>query len=274
MTREESKECAINTVEFINIGRYYNNGKTYDISKSIQTLLERTKLYRKEELFITRPKFENDPKIIFSKRTTTEACQNMVDIYKSSHLKVGALNFASAKHPGGGFLRGALAQEESIARVSTLYPSLLKCPEFYNYNMSLKTALYSDYIIYSEGVTVIKDDNGELLENPYNIDVITSPAPNAKAIRENEKHNISKINITMENRIRKIIKVAILNNIDCLILGAFGCGVFGNSLFDVSKIFRKILIEEDLGKYFKVIEFAIYDRNPNTYISFEKTFKS
>ena len=198
----------------------------------------------------------------------------MVDIYKGSHLKVGALNFASAKHPGGGFLRGALAQEESIARVSTLYPSLLKCPEFYNYNMSLKTALYSDYIIYSEGVTVIKDDNGELLENPYNIDVITSPAPNAKVIRENEKHNISKINITMENRIRKIIKVAILNNIDCLILGAFGCGVFGNSLHDVSKIFRKILIEEDLGKYFKVIEFAIYDRNPNTYISFEKTFKS
>lgn len=274
MTREESKECAINTVELINIGKYYNNGKAYDLNKNLTMLLERTKLYRKEELFVTRPKFEDNPKIIFSKRTTTEACQNMISNYSEAHYKVGAFNFASAKHPGGGFLRGALAQEESIARVSTLYPSLLRCPDFYNYNMSLKTALYSDYIIYSEGVTIFKDDEGEFLDKPYNVDIITSPAPNAKVIRDNEKHNISKINITMENRIRKIIKVAILNNIDCLVLGAFGCGVFGNSLHDVSKIFKKILIEEDYQKYFKVIEFAIYDRNPTTYISFEKSFKS
>ena len=37
---------------------------------------------------------------------------------------VVALNFASAKHAGGGWLRGAQAQEESVTRRSTLYASL------------------------------------------------------------------------------------------------------------------------------------------------------
>ena len=273
MNREESKICAIDTVECINMGRYFLNGKNIYISHLIEQMLERTKLYREEPLYINRAKYENEPKIIFSNKTTTGAANNLVSLYGPRHYKVGVLNFASAKHPGGGFLRGALAQEESIARVSTLYPSLVKYPEFYNHNLSLKTSLYSDYIIYSEGVSIFKDDYGDYLKEPYNIDVITSPAPNAGAVRSNEKHNISKIYPTMENRIRKIIQVAVLNNIDCLVLGAFGCGVFANNLNDVAEIFRKVLIEEDYQRYFKVIEFAIYDRNPSTYIEFEEIFR-
>ncbi|NMM63549.1 TIGR02452 family protein [Clostridium sp. P21] len=45
-----------------------------------------------------------------------------------------ALNFASAKNPGGGFQTGANVQEESISRVSALYPCLIRCKEFYEYH--------------------------------------------------------------------------------------------------------------------------------------------
>ena len=40
--------------------------------------------------------------------------------------RIACLNFASAKNPGGGFLGGSLAQEESLSLCSTLYPTLIQ----------------------------------------------------------------------------------------------------------------------------------------------------
>ena len=47
---------------------------------------------------------------------------------KSKNYSV--LNFASAKNPGGGVLKGHFAQEESLCRTSCLYPMLVKCVDF------------------------------------------------------------------------------------------------------------------------------------------------
>ena len=104
-------------------------------------------------------------------------------------------------------------------------------------------------------------------------DVITSPAPNAAAIRKYEPHSSPFIEETMERRIRKIIQIAAQNNIDCLVLGAFGCGVFGNDIEFVAKTFKKILIDEGFEMYFKFIEFAVYDKNPNSYMIFKNLFE-
>ena len=72
--------------------------------------------------------------------TTIEAMVRLAP--KGGHL--GCLNFASAKRPGGGFLGGAQAQEESLARASGLYPCLLTQPEYYTRNKDISApALYS-----------------------------------------------------------------------------------------------------------------------------------
>ena len=75
MNREESKICAIDTVECINMGRYFLDGKNVYINGLIEQMLERTKLYRDEPLYINRAKYENEPKIIFSNKTSKPHCK-------------------------------------------------------------------------------------------------------------------------------------------------------------------------------------------------------
>jgi uncharacterized protein (TIGR02452 family) len=89
--------------------------------------------------------------------TTLQAAQSLVA--EMGEDRVGVLNFASAKNPGGGFLRGAQAQEESIARSSSLYLALTQALFFngyYGYNRRGKKGIYSHRMIYSPRVTIFK----------------------------------------------------------------------------------------------------------------------
>lgn len=175
--------------------------------------------------------------------------------------KIGILNFASAKNPGGGFMGGASAQEESLARSSSLYASLTKDTAMYKFNKAHSTFLYSDYMIFSPDVLFWMDDDGTVLENPLTADVITSPAPNKGAMlqhkRDSEIKNIE--NVFLE-RIEKVLQLALSQNIDYLILGAWGCGVFRNDPNDVALYFKKVIHEKFHNKFKKIV-FAIYDRS-------------
>jgi hypothetical protein len=96
------------------------------------------------------------------------------------------LNFASAKKPGGGFINGAQAQEESIARASTLYPSLTTPVgrEFYtHYQADPDNAFYTHAMVYSPAVVLFRGDMGDW-KKPIDVDVLTSAAVNAGDVRE------------------------------------------------------------------------------------------
>jgi len=100
---------------------------------------------------------------------------------KGGHL--GCLNFASAKNPGGGFLAGAQAQEESLARASGLYPCQTSVPEFYEANRAHRSPIYRDAALFSPHVPFFRDDDGGWLDAAVLASVITCPAPNASALR-------------------------------------------------------------------------------------------
>lgn len=169
------------------------------------------------------------------------------------------MNFANAHNPGGGFLMGATAQEESLCRCSTLYASISgeAAKEMYKYNNTHPSKVESDYMLYSE-VCVFRNKNGELLEQPFLTGVVTVPAPNrigAALLASNEA-----VAEAMKRRIRILCLVARENGCRNLVLGAWGCGAFHNKPKHVAKYFRTVLIEEGYGTLFDEICFAIYGR--------------
>ncbi len=170
------------------------------------------------------------------------------------------MNFANAHNPGGGFKLGANAQEEALCRCSTLYASITskEASKMYLYNNTHLSTVESDYMLYSPDVCVFRDEQCELLEEPFMASVITLPAPNrfgAAMFATNRD-----IEETMTRRIRIMLRIAAKNGHKNLVLGAWGCGAFGNKPEDVSNYFKKVLIDEEYGRCFDEVCFAIYGR--------------
>lgn len=159
--------------------------------------------------------------IIFEQSTTLASAQKL----NASGDAVCALNFASAKNPGGGFLTGAHAQEESLARASGLYLSLLSQPHFYAENKKDRFCIYTDTIIYSPNVPVFKDDLGTLLEKPYLLSFVTSPAVNFGVASKRVK-NAEELKGRMLERAKKVLAVCATNGHRVLVLGSWVRALF------------------------------------------------
>lgn len=171
------------------------------------------------------------------------------------------MNFASATHKGGGFLKGSHAQEESLCRCSTLYASLTdeNAQQYYEYNRSLHSPLYSDYMLLSPNVCVFRNARLNLLQKPYNVAVATVPAPNLRTIHVAQ----AELTLLMLKRIRLFLSMAAQKGYKNLILGAWGCGAFRHNPYDVAKYFHKVLLDEGFAALFDNIVFAIVKNNDN-----------
>lgn len=166
-----------------------------------------------------------------------------------------ALNFASAKNPGGGFLGGAQAQEETLARSSGLYPCLTAHPEVYARQKAHRDAHYLDLVLYSPRVPFFRDDDGAWLD-PIYASVITAPAPNAGALRQHDRFDAREVAATLHRRAHQVLAIAAHHGESRLILGAWGCGVFGNDPTTVAEIFQDLLTGEFRSAFAEVV-FAV-----------------
>ncbi len=256
------------------------------LQEAVQNTKDKTKIYRAdEEIALPAIRYSGeDLPVEVSKRRSFEAAGRLLRLYPGS--RIGVLNFASATNPGGGVKSGSNAQEEGLCRCSTLYPCLWRKslrPEFYDYHRAKADALYSDTCIYTPDVVVLRSDSSSAEVLPekewYKVDVISCAAPNlrehpgnamnpdpSKAVKISADE-LLKIHM---NRGRKILCVAAANNIDTMVLGAFGCGAFQNDPHVVSDAYRRILPK--FKGYFRRIEFAVYCKPSETanYDVFEK----
>jgi len=216
-----------------------------------------TRLYRPADFpdALPLPDQKYDTRVEVTNETTLAAAKRLVDEGVDDII---CLNFASAKNPGGGFLGGARAQEESLARSSALYASIAPQQEMYEFNRQQRTCLYSDYMIHSPNVPVFRDDGGRLLEDPYRASFLTSPAVNAGALRRNEPDKVPFIESTMTLRTEKVLWVMESQQQSTLVLGAWGCGVFRNDSSMVAGLFFDALSTKFAGRFARVV-FAVYD---------------
>lgn len=256
------KEIAEDTLQIIEKGSYHNNlGETVLIKEETDFAVKNSKLFRTEDFpeKFELTKIEGETRFEVTDETTLEAAKRICREDAAANPFV--LNFASAKNPGGGFLGGAQAQEESLARSSSLYPCLISNFEMYEYNRKWTSSLYSDWMIYSPKVPVFRNDDGSLIQKPYLVSFMTSPAVNAGVVRQREANKIHLIEETNLERARKILWIANQNRHETLILGAWGCGVFQNEPRMIAWIFKDLLTGEFANCFERVI-MAIYDQTP------------
>ena len=232
-----------------------------------------TKIYHEDFFSRKNPSYPSC-RIHLEENTTLQAARN----YFGSGKRIGVLNFANPVEPGGGVLRGASAQEEYLCRATNLYPCLIgsAASEWYDYHRKLwnstfdgKSFLASDRVIYSPNITVFRKDDGyrPVISNTFDqvytnqwgvVDVITASAPyfSSKECALPEKD----LEYIFRKRIINILEAAIENNIQILILGAFGCGAFNNPPSTVAYAFYQVLADFTNQRYryaFEEIVFAV-----------------
>lgn len=186
---------------------------------------------------------------------------------------VALLNMASPIRPGGGFLDGANSQEEFLCARTTLFPSLWD--SFYR--------LPEAGGIYTPDVLVFRDSTPEANDlskrDRYFVDVLSAGMfrfPDARGRSEDRDSSctcgVSYCDNDREvvtRKMKSVMRIAESKGIERLVLGAWGCGAYGNPVKEVAKIWRKVIAggprqrrpNAEQWNGIKEIVFAIPDRS-------------
>ena len=186
---------------------------------------------------------------------------------------VAVLNMASPVRPGGGFLDGANSQEEFLCARTTLYQSLWD--SFYR--------LPEVGAIYTPDVLVFRDSTPEANDltkrDRYFLDVVSAGMfrfPDSRGRSEDRDSSctcgVSYCDNDRElvtRKMKSVLRIAESKGAEKLVLGAWGCGAYGNPVKEVAKIWRKVIAggprqrrpNAERWDGIKEIVFAIPDRS-------------
>ncbi|KAG6331877.1 hypothetical protein ID866_7209 [Astraeus odoratus] len=294
--RARLKEIADSTLEVIERGSLSFDGTLLDLDAKIRFSNHNTRYYPPDASSLSswasnaptaKPNRRSGPEISILEVSTLDGTRLLHDSLSSrsaSHGRIALLNFASATRPGGGFLDGAQAQEESIARSSTLYPSLMTetAQRFYKlHGKDRNGGFYHHAMIYSPAVVILRTDAGDW-SSPFEVDVLTSAAVNAGDVRNknakredpvDDQRLEKQIVAVMRERMARILFLFEQQGATNIVLGSFGTGVFKNDVEVVSRIWAELLTgsEARYKNTFDRVVFAIVGNK--TYSTFKSVFE-
>lgn len=220
---------------------------------------------------------------------TTEATALLLE----QSLRPAVLSFAHGHNCGGGFEHAGGSQEEYIWRTSSLFLSLWphrreddgpgvlargqwigdyddKLPRrepFYPYARCAGT--------YSPHVRLVREEarHNAPLHSPEAVTelpifgALTVAAPDLSRESQTYTRNL------LVEKVRTALYMAVLHGHDSVVLGAFGCGYFGNDPEVVAGVFAELLLDRgEFAGHFRALVFGIPDRAGANLRAFVKHF--
>ncbi len=274
------------TVAVIRNGHYTLNGVEYWISEDCtRAMIEGTHYYDTPLDASLCPKLDCETEVA----VINTDCLNVAKAMQENGYNVAVLNMASRQNPGGGVLKGAGAQEESLFRRTNLFQSMYQYAPYANqYGIPKNQKQYPldrQYGgIYTPDAIVIRGEEKQgyplLGEDSYCMSFISVPAINRPNLKD-ARHLADNMAEGMKNKMRTILRIGLLHGHDALVLGAFGCGAFRNPPSHVARLFREVFDEPEFKNKYRRICFAILEdhnshktHNPEgNYLPFVKEFK-
>lgn len=275
-------EMLNDTLNILKKGKYFKNERKIKLKLSVRRM-RKCRVYLPQD--IRRIVESKQYSCVSAGESLAIGCKNTDSFsmasehHRNGEKKILVLNFANPFNPGGGVRRGARAQEEDLCRKSSLLLSLesKEARKYYIYNLSLQSYLSSDAILITPDVEIIKNAEGNLLDETFVVSVMTCAAPivtpNLEGLTKDQYAEL------FYHRICGMLVCAAHLGYRTLVLGAFGCGAFGNDAELISDLFCKAIREFDLGgcyakDVFHRIDFAVLDRTETQYNfrAFQKNF--
>lgn len=251
VSRDWLLTIAYETQQIMEDQQYIYEDEVVDLA-SLMSTSKKYSISPEDRLPVISTSPNHDTTIQVFNETTLMTARRLVQ----SGRKPLVLNFANGTHAGGGFLSGARAQEETLCYASTLYSTLIDDP-MYVYNRQYNHSESTDYMILSQAV-VFRDDEYNLIRSPWVMDVVTATAPIAQSgwggVSQERGAAI------MRSRISRLLDVAAAYGYTDLILGAWGCGAFGNDPKKIAALFKMALLEREY--LFETVCFTIADWSP------------
>eukprot|EP00927_Polykrikos_kofoidii_P036676 TRINITY_DN30960_c0_g1_i1.p1 TRINITY_DN30960_c0_g1~~TRINITY_DN30960_c0_g1_i1.p1 ORF type:complete len:300 (+),score=54.59 TRINITY_DN30960_c0_g1_i1:46-945(+) len=214
--------------------------------------------------------------------TLNDGSLQAVELLSRSGLRPAVLNFAHSYNCGGGFEHSGGSQEENIFRNSSLFlslwphrrrddgPGVLARGQWigeYDDVLPRKEAFYphSDCGgIYSPHVRLVRRLGVEKVPLMPVEEVATLPCFGVLTVAAQDMNRDSEFKPELlREKLRTTLHMALVNNHDSLVLGAFGCGYFCNPPVAVAQTCRELL-QGEFAQTFRVCIFAVPDRvGPN-----------
>lgn len=243
------------------------SGAEQDIKASITTAQTRTATFQSNTFVPPKAKYAQLVTYVHNQTTLTVAHARQRRGYR-----VAILNFADPTNVGSGWLQGRNSQEASLARASALVPCLQQ-HDWYRDPAHHTNPFYDDTVIVAPQVPVFRGHEGDLLEQPWAADIVSAAAVHARAVRKYAPMRAAEIPLHLVRRASHVINAAASTRANVLVLGAWGCGRFGNNPDMIANAFLAAF-ESPAIRAFAIVDFAVPDVMPNTplYTVFRQRF--